>query len=248
MRRHERRSSARAGFTLIELLAALAIGAVIIAAVGALVHNVALTFDRGTRTVSNGERLILAVERLAADIGAARYVVIPGERGPTAAFIGEAASANEGAKVVFIGPGGIGSNSKGEEVVGLTVEQEDDVARLVRRSAAWPGPRTRIENVSLADPVILLEGKVLISFSFARLKDGALAWSDAWKGEPELPRFIRLGLRDAATGAAVIAATDFVIRADASAGCGQPGCGSGAAASGAAGQTGPAGQKSRKDQ
>src|SRR5436190_8465771 len=231
MRRHERRSSARGGFTLIELLAALAIGAVIIAAVGALVHNVALTFDRGTRTVSHGERLILAVERLAADIGAARYVVIPGERGPTAAFIGEAASANEGAKVVFIGPGGIGSNSKGEEVVELAVEQEDDVARLVRRSAAWPGPRTRIENVRLVDPVILLEGKVLISFSFARLKDGALAWNDAWKGEPELPRFVRLGLRDAATGAAVIAATDFVIRADASAGCGQQngtGCGSGA--------------------
>ena len=93
MRWHERRSSARAGFTLIELLAALAIGAVIIAAVGALVHNVALTFDRGTRTVSHGERLILAVERLAADIGAARYVVIPGERGATAAFIVEAASA-----------------------------------------------------------------------------------------------------------------------------------------------------------
>lgn len=247
MRRHERRLSARAGFTLIELLAALAIGAVIIAAVGALVHNVALTFDRGTRIVSNGERLILAVERLAADFGAARYVVMPGERGPSAAFIGEGASANEGAKVVFIGPGGIGSNSKGEEVVGLAVEQEDDVARLVRRSAAWPGPRTRIENVSLADPVILLEGKVLISFSFARFKDGALTWSDAWKGEPELPRFVRLGLRDAATGAAVIAATDFVIRAGASAGCGQQngtGCGSGAP-SGPDGQ--PGGQKSRKE-
>jgi prepilin-type N-terminal cleavage/methylation domain-containing protein len=247
MPRHERPSSARAGFTLIELLAALAIGAVIIAAVGALVNNVALNFDRGTRTVSDGERLILAVERLAADIGAARFVVMPGERGPTAAFIGEAASASGGAKVVFIGPGGIGSNPKGEEVVGLAVEQEDDVARLVRRSAAWPGPRTRIENVSLADPVILLEGKVLISVSFARFKDGALVWSDAWKGEPELPRFVRLAVRAAATGADVIAATDFVIRADASAACGQPGCGSGAAPSGAAGQTGPAGQKSRKE-
>src|SRR5438477_63471 len=125
MRRHKHRSLARGGFTLLELLAALAIGAVIITAVAALVHNVALNFDRGTRTVSDGERLILAVERLAADIGAARFVMMPGERGPTAAFIGEAASANEGAKLVFIGPGGIGSNSKGEEVVGLAVEQED---------------------------------------------------------------------------------------------------------------------------
>src|SRR2546421_12911109 len=107
MRWHERRSSARAGFTLIELLAALAIGAVIIAAVGALVHNVALNFERGTRTVSDGERLILAVERLAADIGAARFISMPGERGPTAAFIGEGPSANPGAKIVVIGPRGI---------------------------------------------------------------------------------------------------------------------------------------------
>jgi prepilin-type N-terminal cleavage/methylation domain-containing protein len=243
MPRHERLSSARAGFTLIELLAALAIGAVIIAAVGALVNNVALNFDRGTRTVSNGERLILAVERLAADIGAARYVVVPGERGPTAAFIGEAASANEGAKVVFIGPGGIGSNSKGEEVVGLAVEQEDDVARLVRRSAAWPGPRTRIENVSLAEPVILVEGTVLVSFSVARCQDGAqeergrglsCRASSDWSCATPPP--VRCDRR-----------SRFVIRAYAAAGCGQLGCGSGAAASVAAGQTGPAGQKSRKD-
>src|SRR5437764_7897044 len=108
MRWHERRSSARAGFTLIELLAALAMGAVIIAAVGALVHNVALTFDRGTLTVSNGERLIHAVERLAADIGAARFVVIPDERGPTAAQIGEAVSLNEGWKGVVSVTGTLG--------------------------------------------------------------------------------------------------------------------------------------------
>ena len=44
----------RHGFTLVEVLAALAIAAVIIAATSALVHNVALHFDHGTRGVSEG--------------------------------------------------------------------------------------------------------------------------------------------------------------------------------------------------
>ena len=62
------------GFTLIEVLAALAIASVIIMASTALVHNVALFFDRGTRSVTEAERLMLAVERLAGDFSSARFV------------------------------------------------------------------------------------------------------------------------------------------------------------------------------
>src|SRR5258708_37166269 len=78
----------RHGFTLVEALAALAIAAVIIAATSALVHNVALHFDHGTRGVSEGERLILAVERLAADIGSARFVSPMGAGSAGPPFIG----------------------------------------------------------------------------------------------------------------------------------------------------------------
>jgi len=211
-----RQGSRKRGFSLIELLAALAIASVILAAVSALVRNVALNFDRGTRAVTDGERLILAIERLAADFGSARLVRTPGAGNAAAAFIGEAA------RVIFVGPGGVSSSQKGEEVVGLTVEQEDDVVRLVRRSAAWPGPRTRLEDVPLGDPVTLLEGRLLISLYFGRLNDrGALAFSDGWRDQPVLPRVVRLGLRDRVTGADVFAPTDFAIRADAPVDCTQ---------------------------
>ena len=216
--RLSRQGSSAKGFTLLELLAALAIGAVILAAVAALVRNVALNFDRGTRTVNEGEHLLLAVERLAADIGGARFVTAAAATA-TVAFFGE--NGGESRKLVFVGPGGISSSRKGEEVVGLTVEQDGDVAHLVRRSAPWPGPRTRLEDVMLDDPVTLLEGNLLIEFNFGRLSDGVVAWTDAWKSQPVLPRFVRLGLRNRATGVDVIAPIDFVIRADASGGCGQ---------------------------
>jgi prepilin-type N-terminal cleavage/methylation domain-containing protein len=219
--RLSRRGSSANGFTLLELLAALAIGAVILAAVAALVRNVALNFDRGTRTVNEGEHLLLAVERLAADIGGARFVTAAAATA-TVAFFGENGGGGESGKLVFVGPGGISSSRKGEEeVVGLTVEQDGDVARLVRRSAPWPGPRTRLEDAMLDDPVTLLEGNLLIEFNFGRLSDGAVAWADAWKNQPVLPRFVRLRLRNRATGVDVMAPTDFVIRADASGGCGQ---------------------------
>jgi prepilin-type N-terminal cleavage/methylation domain-containing protein len=215
--RRRRGDAGRHGFTLVELLAALAIAAVIIAASSALVHNVALHFEQGTRTVSDGERLILAIERLAADLGSARFVLRTNDdrsaQGTTPlAFIGEPA------RVVFVGPGGVAAMQSGEEVVSLTIEQEDDVTRLVRRRAPWFGPRTRFEELTFGDPVTLLDGKFLISFAFGQVtQNGTLAWSDAWKEEQaSLPRFVRLNLRDRATGADLLPGTEFVIRADAS--------------------------------
>ena len=211
--RRRRADVGRHGFTLVELLAALAIAAVVIAASSALVHNVALHFERGTRAVSDGEQLILAIERLAADIGSARFVLRTSDErsAPSTsplAFIGEPTS------IVFVGPGGVGANQSGEEVVSLTVEQEDDVTHLVRRRAPWFGPRTRFEELTFGDPVILLDGKFLISFAFGQVtQDGKLAWNDAWKGQASLPRYVRLNLRDRASGADLLPGTDFVIRA-----------------------------------
>ena len=75
------------GFTLVEVLAALAIASVIIMASAALIRNVALFFDRGTRGVTEAERLMLAVERLAGDFGSARFVWRRTEDDAAVAFV-----------------------------------------------------------------------------------------------------------------------------------------------------------------
>ena len=227
MRRTRTDTEGRHGFSLIEVLAALAIAAVIIAATTTLVHNVALHFDRGTRDVNEGERLILAVERLAADIGSARFVMRTSEGraaqgGAALAFIGEPAAGERPAQVVFVGGGSVASNQGGEEVVELTAERNGDLMRLVRRRASWFGPRTRFEELTLSDPVILLEGNVLIAFEFGRLsQNNGVTWSDTWTGQTSLPRFVRLILRDRDTGADLLPSAQFVIRADSSSGCAQ---------------------------
>lgn len=205
------------GFTLIEVLAALAIASVIIMASAALIHNVALFFDRGTRSVAEAERLMLAVERLAGDFSSARFVARRTEEGKAAvAFAGEQAS------IVFVSAGRAASGPLDDDLISLAVEQDGEISRLLRRQATWPGPRARFEDVMTKDPVVLIEGKLDISFLFGHFApDGALAWSASWASERALPRYVRLNLRDRVTGANLLGEADFVIRANAPAACGQ---------------------------
>ena len=203
----------RDGFTLVEVLAALAIASVIIIASAGLTRNVALYFDRGTRGVTDAERLMLAVGRLAGDFGSARFVARRTADGAAIAFAAEPAS------VVFVGAGGVGSRSGDDELVSLTVERDGGLERLVRRRATWRGQNARFEDVTPQDPVVLIEGNLDMSFAFA--PDGARVWYSSWAGQPVLPHYVRLIVRDRDTGADLLGEADFVIRADAPPACGQ---------------------------
>ena len=94
------------------------------------------------------------------------------------------------------------------------------MTRLVQRRAVWLEPDGQIEDLTLADPVVLIEGRLVMAFAFGRLSpDGTLTWSEGWGGEPVLPRFVRLTLRSLATGADLLTGVEFVVRSDAPAAC-----------------------------
>jgi hypothetical protein len=208
---------------LIETLAMLAITSVIIVGMTTLIHDVARNFNKGTRGASEGERLLLAVERLAQDFGSARFVVWNAENGPAVAFVAERSSGDVLAKVTFVANAGVMSGPQGDEVIALTVEQNDGAIRLVRRRAPWTGSYVRLADAAPSDPVVLIDGNVDMAFVFARVaSNGALEWSENWIGQAALPRFARLIVRDRVTGRDLLGEADFTIRADAPAACGRP--------------------------
>ena len=223
----DRARAAQQGFTLVEVLAALAIASVIIMATAALMHNVVFAFDRGTSRVSAGERLVLAADRLAADLASARFVAQGTAAGAAAAFVGEPM------KITFIGAGMIdparrqdGVASAAPEIVSVTIEDADGTTQVIRRRAAWLDPRARLQDVALRDEVVLVAGRFDATFGFARTgPDGALTWSGSWAGEPNLPRMVKLSLRDRASGIDLLGGAEFVIRADAPRACARAGAG-----------------------
>lgn len=213
--------TADSGFTLVEVLAALAIISVLIMSTSALMWNVTLYFDRGTRAVSQADRLVLAADRLAADFGAARFAQRLTPSGAMlAAFVGQSAQGGRPTKLMFVSAGSALKSLQGEEVVVLTVEQSDEITRLIRRRAPWLGLRTRFEEIEPKDPVVLMEGRIDVGFTFGKAApDGALSWQENWSDESMLPRFVRLILRNRETGVDLLGGAEFVVRSNAPPSC-----------------------------
>jgi hypothetical protein len=207
-------------FTLLETLTALALAAVIIVATTGLLHDVVLHFDRGTRRVSEAEHLLQAVDRLAGDFASARFILRSNVLGAAAPQGAGVWFTGDSSNVTFVAAGGVMTGPQGEEMVKLSVEVDGEVSRLVRRRAAWREPHTHFDDRPLQDPVVMLDGRVDISFSYGQLTPPeALTWTDTWSGEAGLPRFVRIIVREPNSGVDLLAEAPFLVRADAPAAC-----------------------------
>ena len=193
------------GFSLVEALVTLALTGVLLAAIGTLTGQWLPVWRQGFAGVQRLEALDLAVQRLAADIAAAKPVTASGAFA-TPIFIGGPDA------IVFvrqaIGP------AAGERLEWVRFARQDNV--FARARAPYAPTADDHAQPTFADPVELARGAYRFRFSYVGPDH---VWASDWVGRATLPAAVRIDVLDAGAGGPLPPSTIVALRVDAPASC-----------------------------
>jgi general secretion pathway protein J len=212
--RRARARSSNAGFTLIETLIATAMMVAILAALATVTSQWLPNWNRGFVRVQRSELLALGLERIVADLAAAEFVP-PNSRTKNPLFEGSELS------VTFVRPALGPNTSSGLEIVRLAEVKDRQGLALVRlRAPFMPLAVGSLINsqIKFSEPVVLVRAPYRISFSYA---GPDRVWKDTWRDADaaQLPRAVRILLRDAATQQVLSVSTAIPIHVEVAADC-----------------------------
>lgn len=181
--------SRNAGFTLFEMLVAVAVMGLIMSLFATVTARWLPDWGRGLVRVQRNEQIMIAFDRVAADIAAAEYVAAA-YPDPKPLFEGDEQS------VTFV-RSALGPNSRpGLEIVRI-VETVDATGQVLVRLRA-PYTPSGVDGglfgkVAFGDPVVLLRAPFRVSFAFAGTDR---VWRNAWIRKDALPSVVRFTVRD----------------------------------------------------
>jgi general secretion pathway protein J len=201
-----RRRNSIAGFTLVEAMLATVLMGAILAAIATVTAQWLPNWNRGFERVQRVELLAAGLERIVADLSAAEFVTASTtSRLPV--FDGTELS------VTFLRTA-IGPNTRpGLELVRIAETAGDRGLMTVRTRARFlPTGRDGVEvQPAPGDPVVLVRAPYRVTFSYAGVDR---VWRNVWRGQGELPKAIRIQLRDAASDRTLAASTATVVNAE----------------------------------
>ncbi len=183
--------SAEFGFSLLEALIAMALMGLVLAGLSTITAQWLPNWNRGFVSVQSQDLLQRGLERVLADLSAAEYVPFKGgDLNPL--FAGTENS------VTFIRPA-LGPNaSPGLEIVRIEENLDQHDLILVRTRVRFtPGAPDADSLPPLGDPVVVIRSPYRVTFSYA---GDDRVWKATWQNAAQLPRTIRLLLRNTATG------------------------------------------------
>lgn len=225
------------GFSLIEVLVVLALTGLALSALALITGQWLPHWRQGFARVEQAEVLALAVDRMAADLRAAEFVP-PDVKSKHPLFAGTPEA------LTFVRTASGPNVAPGLEIVTFAPQRERAGTVLTRRTAPYvPRPEPAPEP-AFGAPVALLPAPYRVSFSYAG-RDGI--WREGWIGAEELPRAVRIVVRNGTSGRALAASTAVTLRTELPAACvtditqkicavTPPGTGDGAPAAGEAGR------------
>jgi general secretion pathway protein J len=200
-----------AGFTLVEAMVATALMGAILAAIATVTAQWLPNWNRGFERVQRVELLAIGIERIVADLSAAEFITA-GTASRVPVFDGTELS------VTFLRTA-LGPNTRpGLELVRIAETAGERGLTTVRTRARFlPIGRDGIDvQPAPSDPVVLVRAPYRVTFSYA---GPDRVWRNVWRGQGELPKAIRVHLRDAATDRTLSVSTATVVNADMPADC-----------------------------
>jgi len=200
-----RTAGARAGgFSLVEAIAAIALMAIIVMALSAVAGQWLPNWSRGFAGLQRADLLAVALERLSDDLSAAEYVTPSSEaRGPL--FEGDASSVT--CVRAAIGPDAFPHL----EVVRFAKMGGERGYSLSRMRALFTPAAQRGGSAALTfgDESPLVRAPLEVSFAYA---GPDRVWVESWRGQTSLPDAVRITVRDAGAGGALIVSTAVRVR------------------------------------
>ena len=209
------RPSRSAGFTIVEALVATLLMAFILAALATVTAQWLANWDRGFTRAQRVELFAAGLERVVADLAAAEFVSIgAGNDGPL--FDGAELS------VTFVRTALGPNTSNGLEVVRIAETSERRGSAMVRMTAPFapvPAGVRASDQFNFSNSVVVIHAPYRVSFSYAGPDH---IWRDTWRGAKQLPRAVRVSVRDAATSRTLAMSTSTFIHAEIPARCTWP--------------------------
>jgi len=188
-----RARSSDAGFTLLETLLATALFLIVIAALATVTGQWLPSWNHGFARVQRTEHLALGLERIIADVAAAQFIS-PNAVVKRPVFDGTALS-------VIMVRSAIGPNAQpGLEYVRLAEIASERGPVLVRASAPFvpvEPDASVILGMKFTEPVVLVRPPFRVSFAYSGANR---VWQPIWQAAGELPRAIRVTVRNAVSG------------------------------------------------
>jgi general secretion pathway protein J len=169
-------------------------------------------WNRGFARVQRSDLLALGLERVVADLAAAEFVPPQGStKGPL--FDGAELS------VTFV-RSALGPNTtSGLEIVRLAEVKDGNSLALVRLRAPFAplaAGTSASSQIRFGEPVVLVRAPYRISFAYA---GPDRIWKDTWRDAIQLPRAVRILLRDGATQQVLSVSTATLVHVETSADC-----------------------------
>ena len=195
-----------AGFTLIEMLIATMLMGLILAALATVTAQWLPNWDRGMARLQRDERFAFGLSRMVADVSVAEPAPAANAK-HVVLFDGAALG------VTFVRTA-VGPNTHpGLEVVRFREVSDPAGPQLIRERALYTPSGALLR---FADPVVLIGPPFRVTFAYAGA-DGV--WRSTWAGAVELPRSVRITVRDGITQQTLTLSTAALVHVDTPAEC-----------------------------